>query len=204
MVPRLCPNPDPTEQVPWKQSLIRPCAVTPWEGSQERVWDAVVGLGTPSKEVVSARRWSQLRPASACSQWWGRCGGDGGDWRASGSRKYTESVPFLPVHSLLMKLPLHGGHLSPGSPGPPLPRAILWSGAACELTWSPLWSLLGDGRPTIMPALPPAPTLQSRRGSGGQPFSPHPSQPGCQPEGAQRGTSNSGFISLGQAQGLFL
>lgn len=25
-----------------------------------------------------------------------------------------------------------------GSPGPPLPRAILWSGGSCELTWSPL------------------------------------------------------------------
>lgn len=38
----------------------------------------------------------------------------------------------------------------------------------------------------------------------GQPFNPHPSLvPGLLPGGAQRGTSNSGFISLGQAQGLF-
>ena len=69
-------------------------------------------------------------------------------------------------------LPLHGGHLSPGSPGPPLPRAILWSRGSCELTWSLLraagrWGAHRHACPSTFCTHAPAP-----RGSGGSALHP--------------------------------
>lgn len=119
-------------------------------------------------------------------------------------RKYTESVPCLCLSISSHGCPCMVGICPQGSPGPPhCPGPFSGVGAAvADVVTAPgCW-----GMAALHHACPStcthAPVPRGKWWS--QPFSPHPSLvPGLLPGGAQRGTSNSGFISLGQAQGLF-
>lgn len=112
------------------ESEMRPLCSDPLGGFSGRGGGMQGGAG--DAEQGGGLSW---RPASACS--WQGVGVVVGVVIEGPLEQEIPRVSPLPLSVCLESwLPLHGGHLSPGSPGPPLPRAILWSRGSCELTRS--------------------------------------------------------------------